>query len=408
MDMVCVAAEGVTYDPLNDPIRVLNNGKTLTAQGTSLGADDGIGVALCLYFLENTTLRHGPLRVIFTVNEEDGLASGDMDAKYLDAAYLINLDWEWLGSLCNSSAGGDFLTFTREARWEAAAPDAAALQISLKRLLGGHSGVDINRGRANALVCIAQALHELTRQGVRYGIADFRGGQARNAIPSSAEAILLVPSAQADTALAALRGYEAQFQAGFGNVESGYQFAVDAADSKPAKALTEDVSGALVRLLLMLPNNVHTMSPFVAGLTESSQNLGVLAMDEQTVTLSAMERSCEAYRAGELMLISQCVAESCGFLCRCSDHVPSWAVNPKSKLTPLACAVYEQLTGRNMVVEPVHGGLECGAFFEKNPELDMIAIGPSLQDVHSPKESCDLESVQVTAELIAAILERLT
>ncbi|MEI3128719.1 MAG: hypothetical protein V8T09_05960 [Oscillospiraceae bacterium] len=141
MDMVCVAAEGVPFDPLKDPIKVINDGKTLRAKGTSLGADDGIGVALALYLLQDESLVHGPLRVILTVNEEDGMSSIAMPDKYLDGAYLINLDWEWLGSLCNSAAGGDFLSFTRKAEWTAPSADDHAVKITLKGLLGGHSGV---------------------------------------------------------------------------------------------------------------------------------------------------------------------------------------------------------------------------------------------------------------------------
>ncbi|MEG1917711.1 MAG: beta-Ala-His dipeptidase [Oscillospiraceae bacterium] len=407
MDMVCVAAEGVSFDPLTDPIRVLNDGKVLTAQGTSLGADDGIGVAICLWALQDATLRHGPLRVILTVNEEDGMASADMPNQYLDAAYLINLDWEWLGSLCNSSAGGDFLGFERPALWTAAPGNTVPLQLRLHRLQGGHSGVDINRGRANAIVCIANALHGLQTAGIPFALADFHGGQAKNAIPSFAEAVLLVPADHAAAATQVLKDYEQVFQSGYGEIETGYEFIVQRLSDAPGEVLQDAITADLLRLLLLLPSNVHTMSPFVSGLTESSHNIGLLSMEQGKVSVATMERSCEHFRGQELITIARCAAGVCNFACILGDHAPAWAVNPKSKLTPLACREYQKLTGKDMVVEPVHGGLECGAFSEKNPALDMIAIGPSLQDVHSPKESCDIESVQVTAELIAAILEQL-
>ena len=179
MDMVCVAAEGVHFDPLNDPIKIINDGKTLRADGTSLGADDGIGMALCLYILQDTTLRHGPLRVIITVNEEDGMASVDMPAEYLDGDYLINLDWEWLGSLCNSAAGCDFIRFTRKTSREPAPTDYDTLKVTLKGLQGGHSGVGINLGRANALVCLASAFLRLAEADIPVRISAFSGGQAK-------------------------------------------------------------------------------------------------------------------------------------------------------------------------------------------------------------------------------------
>lgn len=406
MDMVCVAAEGVPFDPLKDPIKVINDGKTLRAKGTSLGADDGIGVALALYLLQDESLVHGPLRVILTVNEEDGMSSIAMPDKYLDGAYLINLDWEWLGSLCNSAAGGDFLSFTRKAEWVAPSADDHAVKITLKGLLGGHSGVGINLGRANALVCLATALSRIAEAGIPFKIADFHGGQAKNAIPAQAEAVITIPAGSKGQAKELLSAYKKDFAAAFGDIEHSYALTIN--DEKaPSQVLHPEIGRALISLLNTLPNNINTMSPFVTTLTESSQNLGFLKIDDQTITLEAMERSCVAYRAEEMLRASRLIAEAFGFTYTQGDHVPAWAVNPHSELVPLACEVYSELTGRNMVVEPVHGGLECGAFFEKNPDLDMIAIGPSLTDVHSPDESCDIESIRVTAELVIRILEKL-
>ena len=406
MDMVCVAAEGVPFDPLKDPIKVINDGKTLRAKGTSLGADDGIGVALALYLLQDESLVHGPLRVILTVNEEDGMSSIAMPDKYLDGAYLINLDWEWLGSLCNSAAGGDFLSFTRKAEWTAPSADDHAVKITLKGLLGGHSGVGINLGRANALVCLATALSRIAEAGIPIKIADFHGGQAKNAIPAQAEAVITIPAGSKGQAKELLSAYKKDFAAAFGDIEHSYALTIN--DEKaPSQVLHPEIGRALISLLNTLPNNINTMSPFVTTLTESSQKLGFLKIDDQTITLEAMERSCVAYRAEEMLRASRLIAETFGFTYTQGDHVPAWAVNPHSELVPLACEVYSELTGRNMVVEPVHGGLECGAFFEKNPDLDMIAIGPSLTDVHSPDESCDIESIRVTAELVIRILEKL-
>ena len=406
MDMVCVAEKGISYNPLKDAINVVNDGSFLFAEGTSLGADDGIGIAIALCLLSDESILHGPLRALFTVNEEDGMASGAIDPKYLDADYLINLDWEWLGSLCNSAAGGDFLSFTRKAEWTAPSADDHAVKITLKGLLGGHSGVGINLGRANALVCLATALSRIAEAGIPIKIADFHGGQAKNAIPAQAEAVITIPAGSKGQAKELLSAYKKDFAAAFGDIEHSYALTIN--DEKaPSQVLHPEIGRALISLLNTLPNNINTMSPFVTTLTESSQNLGFLKIDDQTITLEAMERSCVAYRAEEMLRASRLIAEAFGFTYTQGDHVPAWAVNPHSELVPLACEVYSELTGRNMVVEPVHGGLECGAFFEKNPDLDMIAIGPSLTDVHSPDESCDIESIRVTAELVIRILEKL-
>ena len=161
-------------------------------------------------------------------------------------------------------------------------------------------------------------------------------------------------------------------------------------------------------LLLTLPDGIHTMSPYVKNLTESSQNLGLLTVANGEIRLAAMSRSCAAYRAKELLSIDRTIASAFGFAFEQGEHSPAWAVNPKSRLTPITCQVYKELTGNDMVVEPVHGALECGAFFEKNPHIDMIAIGPSLFDVHTPKERCDLHSVQVTMELMIGVLKKIS
>lgn len=208
MDMVCVCEEGVSYDPLNDPIKVINDGITLTAEGTSLGADDGIGVAMCLYLLQDDTLRHGPIRAIFTTNEEDGMDSMAIDPKYLDGDYLINLDWETLGSLCNSCAGGDYFNFSHKAEWEKPVAGCKTLTITFSNLLGGHSGVGINKGHANALVTIATLLSMLQQGGVSFRVASFGGGQAKNAIPafgSASVAIAANDEAKAKTIIEADR-----------------------------------------------------------------------------------------------------------------------------------------------------------------------------------------------------------
>lgn len=407
MDMVCVAAKGITYDPMKDGIKIIRDDQFISADGTSLGADDGIGIAIALVLLAEKTLIHGPLRALFTVNEEDGMSSSAIDPKYLDADYLINLDWEWLGSLCNSSAGGDFAAFTRTYQSHAAEPDCAALKIELTGLLGGHSGVDIHRGRANALICTGRLLQELALAQIDYQLASFHGGQARNAIPTSAEATILIHPHILAQAYKFLEHYSAELRTAYGEIERHMALRWELADVAPSYVMPKADSDALLRLLQTLPNGIHTLSPYVEGLTESSQNLGLLTADDGKITLSAMLRSCAAYYAKELLSIDRTLADEFGFEFVPGEHSPAWAVNPKSRLTPLTCRIYQTLTGSDMVVEPIHGALECGAFFEKNPHLDMIAIGPSLFDVHTPKERCDLHSVQVTAELITGILKEL-
>lgn len=407
MDMVCVAAEGVKYDPLKDSIRVLNDGKTLSADGTSLGADDGIGIALALALLADRDLVHGPLRAVFTVNEEDGMSSGAMDPGYLEGKYLINLDWEWLGSLCNSSAGGDFMAFTRTYAPCPAPKGEVLVHLILTGLLGGHSGVDIHRGRANALTELAKLLMRLRRCGLACQVVDFQGGQARNAIPAAARVTVAVLPEDVPRLEALTAEFAADLKAAYDQIEPGMELRCAVTSDQPVSVIPPEDTEALLNLILVLPNGVHTMSPFAEGLVESSQNVGLLEHDPGCLRLSAMARSCTGHRAEELLEISRLLAVAHGFTFEQGEHSPAWAVNPNSRLTPLTCQVYRELTGCDMVVEPVHGALECGAFAEKNPKLDMIAIGPSLRGVHTPKETCDIDSVRVTAELLVEVLKQL-
>lgn len=405
MDMVCVAEEGVAYNPETDPIKVINDGVNLTADGTSLGADDGIGIALVLYLLQDNSLQHGPIRAIFTVNEEDGMASTDIDAKYLEGSYLINLDWETIGSLCNSCAGGDFYTFSRKAEWVGVPAGYKTMEISFGNLLGGHSGVGINKGHANALVSAATLLSMMKQSGVSFRIASFTGGQAPNAIPQYATVKIAVAADDVDKAMEIAESFRGEFAEAYGNIEQDCELAVKVIDETVTKVLGEETGYSLIGLMTTVPNNVHTMSPFIDGLVESSANLGTIEVNDDIVGFMLFARSSVAYLATQLGVICKALADAFGYSFDSDGHVPGWAVNPNSKLVKIACEQYEKLTGIPMIVEPVHAGVECGAFTIKNPALDMIAIGPTLIDVHTPAETCCIADVKTMADLLIAILE---
>ena len=402
MDMVCVAEAGVSYDPKVDPIHVIRTESTLSADGTSLGADDGIGVAVALDILADSSLACGPIRAIFTVNEEDGMASMDMESEYLQGNYLINLDWEAQGSLCNSCAGGDFFRFVRAAEWQNV-EDAYALRLKIDHLLGGHSGAEIHVGRTNAITALATALSLLRRKGFFFRVADFAGGQAPNAIPHSAEAVIVTDEEHFSTMKRELKTYAARWTESVGKAEPEAQFTVEKVAS-PGKVLSQSFSDDLLRLLTVAPNGIHTMSPYVSGLVESSSNIGLVKLSD-TLEVSDFARSSSALAAEQLDLQCASVAAFCGFALYCDNRTPGWSVNPKSRLVPMACKAYRELTSEEMLVEPIHAGVECGAFALKNPKLDMISIGPTLRDVHTPQETCDIPSVGVTAELVRHILD---
>lgn len=282
-----------------------------------------------------------------------------------------------------------------------------ALTISFSGLLGGHSGVGINKGHANALVSIATLLAMLRQGGVSYRVASFSGGQAKNAIPAFGTATVVLSAAEEDRAKAIIETFRGEFAEAFGNIEPDMVFTTAFGDTAPDRVLTGEIGYGMVGLMTTVPNNVHTMSPFIDGLVESSANLGVVSVDDDMVRFTVFARSSVAYHATQIGVICGALANSFGFTFDSEGHVPGWAVNPNSKLTHIACDAYKHLTGTDMIVEPVHAGVECGAFAEKNPHLDMISIGPTLVDVHTPNEVCKIEDVKITTELLIEILERI-
>ena len=201
--------------------------------------------------------------------------------------------------------------------------------------------------------------------------------------------------------------FRAEFVEAFGNIESDMVFTTTFGDTAPDRVLTGEVGYGMVGLMTTVPNNVHTMSPFIDGLVESSANLDVVSVDDDMVRFTVFARSSVAYQATQIGVICSALANSFGFIFDSEGHVPGWAVNPNRKLTHIACEAYKHLTGTDMIVEPVHAGVECGAFAEKNPHLDMISVGPTLVDMHTPNETCRIEDVKITTELLIEILERI-
>ena len=407
MDMVCVAEPGRAYDPLTDPIRVVSDGRTLTAEGTSLGGDDGAGVAVAMAILEDKDAVHGPLRAIFTVDEEDGMIGANyLSPEHLDAKYLINLDWEAFGSLCCSSAGSDMYSLSRPAEWDDVS-DSAFFALSLHGFEGGHSGALIHLGRANAIRCAARILRNASESsGADCRLCEFRGGIAHNAIPSSAEAVVAVDAGKAELFLeAAAREIDAVLE------ESGLSdphAAITIVRSDPVgKALSSPMSRDILDILTKAHDGVNTWSGSIPGLVESSANTGVADLNEKEFSFIVHQRSSEPSITEDMKKDYLSLAKKDGFALDVLSSGPAWPVKPDSELVKICSEEFTALFGAVIRVEPVHAGLECGAWANKNPALDIISIGPEIVDIHSPKETLILESVYNTDKLVRAMLRRI-
>ena len=404
MDMVCVAEEGYSYDPHKDPIKLVRDDTYLSAEGTSLGADDGIGVAEGIYVLKNAK-DHGPLRLIVTVDEERGMTGAvNLEDKYLaDASFLINCDSENWDELTVGCAGSVNLDFSRKLK-RTAPQGKAAWKISVNGLLGGHSGERIGDGRGNAIRTLALALQALQEKGL-VEVADFRGGKARNAIPDSAAAVIVTDLAEEE--INEILFVElGRFNKIYGSVDPKAKFQAVKAEL-PAEVLTAGDAKRLLSLLTILHTGVFAMSTVIPGLVETSANLGVVEMKADEVAVQYFPRSAVDQKIDEFRHFAQQIAELTGFTAHIGTQSPGWKENKDSRLAKIMAETFKAQNGQPMKVETIHAGLECGWHFRKNPQLDMVSIGVTTTDIHSPKERLELATVEPQVKLILETLKKI-
>ena len=401
MDMVAVAKTGVAFDPLRDPIKLVRDGEYLRADGTSLGADDGIGVACGIYALKNFTA-HGPLRLIITTDEERGMTGAQyLDAKYVaDASYLINCDSENFEELIVGSAGGVDINFTRKINWFLSKKNAA-YTVKVTGLKGGHSGERIGDGRGNALhILAAMLLSANTIAGIE--LASFNGGKAKNVIAANAEAVI-TSDAKEQTLRYIAQVVADKFRQIHGDADPDIEITVTPAE-KPTDVFGEEDAQNLLRLLYLLPKGVLGMSRVVPNLVESSANLGVVVTKDKEVTVDFYPRSSVDARLNEFANAAKELAALTGFVADCQEPSPAWHENKNSRLAPLMRQIFLAQNGKEPKITVIHAGLECGYFYRKNPQLDIVSVGVTTQDIHSPNERLLLSTVTPQVKLIEATL----
>lgn len=404
MDMVCVAEEGYAYDPLHDPIKLVRSEKYLEAEGTSLGADDGIGVAEAIYIMKNCS-GHGPLRLIVTVDEEQGMSGAAfLDKKYLeDAAYLINCDSENYDELTVGCAGNVTLDFCCDLS-QVTASGLAAWKVEVKGLRGGHSGERIGDGRGNAIRTLAMILSALQEKG-QVEIASINGGRARNVIPSDASAVIVTELSEDEIGIV-LADQRERFLSIYGEADPGICLSLVPAPCPSAVFCRED-SEQLLRLVRVLHTGVYAMSQTLPTLVETSANLGVIMTNGNQVEIQFLPRSSIDRKIDEFCIMAADAAALAGFSVHIGTPAPGWKENKQSRLAELMAEIFEQQNGKPMKVGTIHAGLECGWHYCKNPKLDIVSIGVTTQEIHSPRERLLLETVTPQVELIVETLHRI-
>ena len=405
LDMVNERNADVEHDFATDAIKPRREGEYLYATGTTLGSDNGIGVAAALAVMESDSIKHGPMEFLFTVDEETGLTgAGSLRNDFLEGRRLINLDTEEEGSLYVGCAGGAGLNLTLRLKYAPCPDNAVALNLELRGLRGGHSGVDIHLQRGNAVKLLARALNEVHNE-VDYHLASLSGGNMHNAIPREAFASVVVSTASDGTFRESLNRQVAAIQSEFKSVEPNMNLSISRTDQVD-QVLEHSDTRRILNLLNALPHGAMSMSYDIPELVETSSNLATVQMNDGQMVAHISNRSSvtSAIRA-----IQERVS-SIGFLAGAQveelEGYPGWKPDLDSHVLKIAKEVHKEMLGVEPEIKAVHAGLECGIIGEKYPGMDMVSLGPQIEFPHSPDERVRIDSVADFYKLLIGVLER--
>lgn len=393
MDMVC-ESNNKDFDFENSPITTIVDGDWLRADGTTLGADNGIGMAAALAVMVDKDLVHGPVEALFTVDEETGLTgANNLGEGMIDGSILINLDSEDDAEIFVGCAGGVDTTCLFTYKRSFAPTDFHYFKFDISGGLGGHSGGDIHLGRANANKLLARFLYTL---GLKHEISlcSIDGGNLRNAIPRAAHAIFGVHTSNKESVRAEFNKYAADIEAEYAGLETTLKLDLESVE-RPEYAVDSATTAHLIEALYCAPHGVISMSRDIEGLVETSTNLASVKMQgDNGILVTTSQRSSVESRKWDIARQVEALFTLAGAEVTHGDGYPGWAPNMNSTIMHLAYDAYEELYGIKPAIKAIHAGLECGLFLEKYPHLDMVSFGPTLRDVHSPSERMYIPAVE--------------
>jgi dipeptidase D len=403
LDMVPQKNKEKEHDFEKDPIIAYIDGDWVTADGTTLGADNGIGVAATMAILESKTVKHGLVEALFTVNEEKGMVGAqNLKPGILKGKILINLDSEDEGELYVGCAGGFDATFKFKYT-EQQAPAGETYKISVTGIKGGHSGIDISLGRGNA----NKVLFRILRSVANYvHLSHIEGGDARNAIPRESFAIVVVPSDKVLALSSAVSGIEKLVKAELQKTEPNIQIILEKTE-QAVTVIEKDVQSRLINAIYACPNAVIRMSDVVPGLVETSTNLAIIKSENGEVKISCLIRSSVDSAKEDLASMEESVFSLAGAESVFSGSYPGWNPNSDSLILSKMKKIYSDMYGNEPAVKAIHAGLECGLLGGIYPEWDMISCGPTIRYPHSPDEKVNIKSVEKWWNFLIATLENL-
>jgi dipeptidase D len=407
LDMVCEKLRESEHDFAKDPIRLVYTGDWLRADATSLGADNGIAIAIALALADDRGLLHPPLELLFTVDEETGLnGAKQLQPGFFEGKILLNLDAETEGVFTVGCAGGTDTYINCDLKMAGLPDDCELVEITVAGLRGGHSGVDIHRHRANANRILARALHRL-KTAFGFRLVTLGGGTAHNAIPRDAAAVLTCKPVEFIPMQKMIAEFARIVQTEYASSEEALalSFARVHRVSGDKMALTAAETGKVIHLLLALPHGVQEMSAAIDNLVETSSNLAKVEMKDNTLHVVTSQRSSVMSRLAEITASIEAVAALAGAATQAKDPYPAWQPNWDSPLLQRCQAIYRSLFDRDPVVEVVHAGLECGIIGLKTPGMDMVSFGATIENAHSPDERLHIPSIARIWDLLAALLK---
>lgn len=407
MDMVCDKKKSVKHDFKKDPIKLRVKGDILYAKDTTLGADDGIAIAYALALLDSHTIPHPPLKILITTREEVGLIGASaLDPKYLEGDMLINMDCEEEGILFSSCAGGIRVKHCIPAKWENPEKNCISYLISIRGLKGGHSGVEIDKGRGNSNKLMGRFLNDLLQE-VEYYISEIDGGVKMNAIPREADVTILIAPCDEGKLAAKVDAWNSIFKNELKVSDPQVNLSARRLDNTDLKVLSRDTMKKIIALLVLMPNGVQTMSRDIEGLVESSTNLGVVTTSDAGILFESNIRSNIKSLKYNILNQAKMIANILDIGFETDSDYPEWEYSPDSKLRNIFKRVYTNMYNNELKVAAIHAGLECGLFKEKNKNLDMVAFGPNMYDVHTPNEHISISSIERTWEYLMAVLREI-
>lgn len=405
MDMVCEKNKDKDFDFENDAIETYVDGEWLKANGTTLGADDGIGVAMQMAVLKSNDIEHGPIECVFTRDEETGLTGAmGMKSDFMTGDYLINLDSEDEGQIFVSCAGGVRTTATYPFPTEDMPEGYFTFRVGVKGLTGGHSGDDINKKRGNANKILVRFLNqEMEKMDLR--VVDIQSGGLHNAIPREGYAICAVPMNMKEQVRVDLNVFTAEVEEELAVTEKGILLSLDSCEPA-AKVMEKQAMRKMLLSLHAVYNGVFAMSQDIDWLVETSTNLASIHVEGDKVVVTTSQRSSIGSACQHMASVVRAAFELGGAEVLTNEGYPGWKLNPNSEIVKIAKESYVDLFGKEPKILAIHAGLECGLFSEKYPKLDMVSFGPTLRGVHSPDEKLLIPTVQMVWDHLLDILKR--